>query len=140
MGIRFFTAAAIALLISACGQNETARRADDAVMSTADTLTRSASQGSIRHWAEPLLYPPQIRARDITKVGVSAMPLTTVQRILELCDQLSEDDREILEERLAQRAEAAWRGEVEDARRQAEERGIDQDAIDQAIHKHRHGA
>ena len=79
-------------------------------------------------------------ASSIMKVGVSAMALTTVQRILELCDQLSEDDREILEERLAQRAEAAWRGEVEDARRQAEERGIDQDAIDQAIHKHRHGA
>ena len=74
------------------------------------------------------------------KLGESAMALTTVQRILELCDQLSEDDREILEERFAQRAETAWREEVEDARRKAEERGIDQDAIDQAIHKHRHGA
>ena len=48
MGIRFFTAAAIALLISACGQNETARRADDAMMSTADTLTRSASPDGAR--------------------------------------------------------------------------------------------
>ena len=48
MRICFFTAAAIALLISACGQSETARRADDAVMSTADTLSRSASPDGAR--------------------------------------------------------------------------------------------
>ena len=59
------------------------------------------------------------------KAGVRAMALTTVQRILELFDQLLEDDREILEERFAQRAEAGWRKEVEDACRKAEERGID---------------
>ena len=39
----------------------------------------------------------------------------------------------LLEERFAQRAEATWREEVEDARRKAEHRGIDQDTIDQAI-------
>ncbi len=68
------------------------------------------------------------------------MALTTVQRILELIDRLSEDDRKFLEERLAQRLEAAWLDEVGDARRKAEELGIDQDAIDQAIHKRRYGA
>ncbi len=68
------------------------------------------------------------------------MALTTVQRILELIDRLSEDDRKLLEERLAQRLERAWLEEVGDARRKAEEQGIDQDAIDQAIHKRRYGA
>jgi len=48
MGIRFFAAASIALLISACGQNQAARRADDAVMSTADTLPRSTSPDGAR--------------------------------------------------------------------------------------------
>ena len=65
------------------------------------------------------------------------MAVTTVQRILELIDRLSEDDRKLLEERLAQRVETAWLEEVEDARREAEERGIDQDAIDQVIEKTR---
>ncbi len=68
------------------------------------------------------------------------MAVTTVQRILELIDRLSEDDRKLLEERLAQRVETAWLEEVEDARREAEERGIDQDAIDQVIQKRRYGA
>ena len=68
------------------------------------------------------------------------MALTTVKRILELIDRLSEDDRKLLEERLAQRLEGAWLEEVGDARRKAEEQGIDQDAIDQAIHKRRYGA
>lgn len=48
MGIRFFAAASIALLISACGQNQAARRADDAMMSTADTLPRSTSPDGAR--------------------------------------------------------------------------------------------
>ncbi len=48
MGIRIFAAASIALLISACGQNQAARRADDAVMSTADTLPRSTSPDGAR--------------------------------------------------------------------------------------------
>jgi len=48
MGIRIFAAASIALLISACGQNQAARSADDAVMSTADTLPRSTSPDGAR--------------------------------------------------------------------------------------------
>ncbi len=48
MGIRFFAAASIALLISACDQNQAARRADDAVISTADTLPRSTSPDGAR--------------------------------------------------------------------------------------------
>ena len=79
MGIRFFTTAAIALLISACGQNETARRADDAVMSTADTLTRSASPDGARVFfitpattdtlSNPISIEFGIEGMDIVKAG-----------------------------------------------------------------------
>jgi hypothetical protein len=61
-----------------------------------------------------------------------------VQEILERIDQLPEPDRLILEERLAERAEAEWRREAESARRIARERGIDQAAIDRAIHDRRY--
>ena len=63
-----------------------------------------------------------------------------VQEILERIDQLPEPDRLILEERLAERAEAEWRREAESARRIARERGIDQAAIDRAIHDLRHSS
>ncbi len=79
MGIRFFTAAVIALLISACGQNETARRADDAMMSTADTLTRSASPDGARVFfitpattdtlSNPISIEFGIEGMDIVKAG-----------------------------------------------------------------------
>jgi hypothetical protein len=42
-------------------------------------------------------------------------------------------DRLILEERLAEIAEADWKHEAEAARRIARERGIDQATIDQAV-------
>jgi hypothetical protein len=63
-----------------------------------------------------------------------------VQEILERIEQLSEEDRLILEERLAERAEAEWKREAEAARRIARERGIDQAAIDQAIHDVRYSS
>lgn len=56
-----------------------------------------------------------------------------VQEILERIEQLPEEDRLILEEMLAERAEAEWRREAEAARREARMRGIDQAAIDRAI-------
>ena len=68
------------------------------------------------------------------------MSQSTVQRILHEIDGLSESEREQLDARLEQRAEAAWRQEAERARREAKERGIDQAAIDDAIRKHRYGA
>jgi len=57
-----------------------------------------------------------------------------VREILRRIEQLSEADRLILEERLAELAEVEWRREAEDARQIARERGLDQAAIDQAIH------
>jgi len=68
------------------------------------------------------------------------MSQASVQHILDMIDQLSDVDREQLEGRLEQRAEAEWRSETEKARREAMARGIDQDAIDEAIHKCRYEA
>lgn len=62
-----------------------------------------------------------------------------VQQIMKMIDGLSESDRELLEQRLAERAEPEWREEAEEARRQAKARGIDQSAIDEAIRKRRYG-
>lgn len=68
------------------------------------------------------------------------MSQTDIQQIIQMIDQLSEGDRELLEQRLAQRAEAEWREEAEEARRQAKASGIDQATIDEAIRKRRYGA
>ena len=57
-----------------------------------------------------------------------------VSDILHRIEQLPEEDRLILEERLAELAEAEWKREAEQARQLARERGLDQAAIDQAIH------
>ncbi len=68
------------------------------------------------------------------------MSQTSVEQILDLIDGLSDVDRELLEQQLAVRAEAEWRGEVEEVRRQAKAREIDQATIDEAVRKHRYGA
>jgi hypothetical protein len=67
------------------------------------------------------------------------MSQSNVQTILAQIEQLPEADRLLLEQRLAELAEAEWKREAETARRLARERGVDQAAIDQAIHDLRHG-
>ena len=62
-----------------------------------------------------------------------------VQEILQRIQQLPEADRLLLEEQLAQLAEAEWKREAEEARRTARKRGIDQAAIDAAVQKVRYG-
>ncbi len=49
-----------------------------------------------------------------------------------------EEDRLLLEERLARLAEEEWKREAENARQIARERGLDQSAIDQAVHDTRY--
>ena len=61
------------------------------------------------------------------------MSAPTVEAILHQIEQLPEADRLLLEQRLAEKAEAEWRREAEAARRIAKERGLDQAAMDQAI-------
>lgn len=67
------------------------------------------------------------------------MSQSNVQTILDQIEQLPEADRLLLERRLAELAEAEWQRQADAARRLARERGVDQAAIDQAIHKLRHG-
>jgi uncharacterized membrane protein len=62
-----------------------------------------------------------------------------VQEILQRIQQLPEEDRLLLEQHLAQRAEAEWKREAEEARRLARQKGIDQAAIDRAVEKARYG-
>jgi hypothetical protein len=57
-----------------------------------------------------------------------------VREILHRIERLPEGDRLILEERLTEIVEAEWKREAEHARRTARERGLDQAAIDRAIH------
>ena len=67
------------------------------------------------------------------------MSQSTVDEILAAIDALPESDQALLDRRLAERFEAAWQAEAAHAREQARARGVDQEAIDAAIHKRRHG-
>ena len=67
------------------------------------------------------------------------MSRATVDEILDRISQLPEEDRLLFDELLAQREDQEWREEAADARRMAQGRGIDQDAIDRAVHTARHG-
>ncbi len=67
------------------------------------------------------------------------MSQASVQTILDQIERLPEADRLLLEQRLAEMADAEWKREAEAARQLARERGVDQAAIDQAIHDLRHG-
>jgi hypothetical protein len=61
-----------------------------------------------------------------------------VREILHRIEQLPAEDRLVLEERLTEIAEAEWKREAEQARQIARERGLDQAAIEQAIHELRY--
>jgi len=61
-----------------------------------------------------------------------------VHEILERIERLPVEDRLLLEDYLAQQAEAEWRREAEEARKLARQKGIDQAAIDAAVEKLRY--
>ena len=61
-----------------------------------------------------------------------------VQELLEQIEKLSDADRVLLEQRLADRFEAEWRREAAAAEEVARERGIDQAAIDRALEEVRY--
>jgi hypothetical protein len=67
------------------------------------------------------------------------MNRTAVDELLDRINQLPEDDRELLDRRLAEQEEAEWRCETEKAREEARKRGLDQEAIDRAVHAERCG-
>jgi hypothetical protein len=67
------------------------------------------------------------------------MSQATVYELLERIQRLPEEDRLLFDELLATKEEAEWRQEADRARQVAREQGIDQEAIDRAVHAVRHG-
>jgi len=61
-----------------------------------------------------------------------------VDEILRQIEELSEEDRLVLEARLTELAEKEWKREAEQARQMAKETGIDQAAIDRAVEEIRY--
>ena len=66
------------------------------------------------------------------------MSQATVENIIKEIESLSESERELLENRLAQIDEARWQQEAAEARKIARDAGIDQATIDQTIERLRH--
>ena len=66
------------------------------------------------------------------------MSQAIIENIMKEIEALSDDDLEVLEERLAHLDEAKWQREAEEAREIARAHGIDQASIDQAINKLRY--
>jgi hypothetical protein len=71
--------------------------------------------------------PPRGKGKSVWINNIEAIPQKSRT-------ELPEGDRLLLEERLADIAEAEWKREAVVARRIARERGLDQMAIDQAVH------
>lgn len=67
------------------------------------------------------------------------MSRAAVDDILHRIQQLPEEERQLLGELLAEEEEREWREEAAQAREMAHQRGIDQAAIDHAVHAVRHG-
>ena len=66
------------------------------------------------------------------------MSQATLETIIKEIESLSEEDRDLLQDRLAQIDEAKWQEESTEARLLARNAGIDQASIDQTIDKLRH--
>lgn len=67
------------------------------------------------------------------------MGKASVDEILQRIDELSDEDRSMLEEKLSDRFEQQWRAEAEEARRMARARGIGQAKVDRAVRELRRG-
>jgi hypothetical protein len=63
-----------------------------------------------------------------------------VDAILQQIERLDEADRLLLEQRLRDLADAQWQAEARKARAIARERGINQQAIDDAVEEVRYGS
>jgi hypothetical protein len=67
------------------------------------------------------------------------MSQATIDSIVKVIEELSDEDRGLLDKRLAELDEAKWQVEAAEARKVAREAGIDQAHIDQTIRKLRYG-
>ncbi len=68
------------------------------------------------------------------------MSTAAVKDLVDRVKQLSEEERRLFDELLAQLEEEEWRREAGKARRMAQERAIDQKTIDRAVASVRYGA
>jgi hypothetical protein len=66
------------------------------------------------------------------------MSQATVENIIKEIESLSDEERDLLESRLAQIDEAKWQREAVEAQKVARTAGIDQISIDQTIERLRH--
>jgi hypothetical protein len=66
------------------------------------------------------------------------MSRATIAEILDRIKQLPQEDRFLFDELLAQQEDQEWREEAVHVRRLAQDRRIDQGAIDCAVHTVRH--
>ncbi len=67
------------------------------------------------------------------------MSEATVRGILQQIDRLSDEERLNLSAQLAERTESDWQEEAGTARRVAQDKGITQSTVDQAIEQMRYG-
>ena len=68
------------------------------------------------------------------------MSAATVHKVLDRIKQLSDDDRQLLDQLLASMEEEEWHREATVARRTARAKGIDQEAIDSAVRRVRYAS
>jgi len=68
------------------------------------------------------------------------MSHSAVQEILNRIQNLSDQEREDLESRWTALLDEEWQKEVEQARTLARNKGLNQEQIDQAIHRMRYGS
>jgi len=68
------------------------------------------------------------------------MSEAAVHELVDQVKRLSEGERQLFDELVAQLEEEAWAREAETARRSAQDRGIDQGTIDRAVARVRYGS
>jgi cell division protein FtsL len=67
------------------------------------------------------------------------MSAATVEQLVDQVRQLSEEERRLFHEKLAEIDDAEWQALRAEASRIADERGIDEEAITRAVMRHRYG-
>ena len=67
------------------------------------------------------------------------MSAVAVKKLVDQVKHLSDEDRQLFDDLLAELEEQEWRREAGEARRLAQERGIDQETIDRAVASFRYG-
>jgi hypothetical protein len=86
------------------------------------------------------LYNKNVRAVSPSNGSGDLAVSQVVDSIVQQIERLDEADRILLEEKLRDLAEVQWQEGAKEARAVARERGIDQQAIDNAVENVRYGS